>query len=176
MSNGIQYKLKLSKRARHMRLEVRRDGQLVVTVPFGLDFKFIENFVNEKSSWIAGRLKYFDNEKNKVFLGGGKKEYKRYKEQARLLVENRISYYTKIYNFKINRVSIKNTKSRWGSCSKKGNLNFNYKIALLSKELADYVVVHELCHLKEFNHSQNFWKLVSLALPDYRELRNRFRK
>ena len=107
---------------------------------------------------------------------GKKSEYIKYKESARLLAENRISHYNKLYRFRINRLSIKNTKSRWGSCSKKGNLNFNYKIALLPIELADYVIVHELCHLGELNHSPRFWKLVEMALPNYKELRRAFKR
>jgi len=172
MSNDIQYKLKLSKKAKYMRLEVRRDGQLVVTVPFGVDLNFIENFINQKSEWIAGRLKYFDSV---IFINGNKKDYKKYKEKARVLAHSRVAHYNGLYGFSVNRISIKNTKSRWGSCSKKGNLNFNYKIVLLPKELADYVVVHELCHLKEFSHSKIFWNLVSLAIPDYKNLRKKLR-
>lgn len=75
-----------------------------------------------------------------------------------------------------NRVAIRDTKSRWGSCSKKGNLNFNYRIAFLPPRLADYIVVHELCHLQEFNHSQKFWDLVSLAVPDYKILRKELKE
>ncbi len=110
----------------------------------------------------------------RIFLSVSRRQYIKYKEQARLLAENRISYYNKFYKFKVNRIAIKNTQSRWGSCSKRGNLNFNYKIALLPAELADYVIVHELCHLGEFNHSKRFWKLVSLTVPNYKSLKNKF--
>ena len=179
----MKYNLRVSKRARYMRLEVRRNGELVVTVPRGLDLSFVERFIIQKSGWIQKTQSYFEKSRESgkdvvLRLGSvrGRKNYLEYKEQARLLAENRISFFNKIYNFRINKISIKNTKSRWGSCSKKGNINFNYKIALLPMYLADYIIVHELCHLKEFNHSQNFWKLVSLALPDYRNLRKKFRK
>ena len=158
-----------------MRLEVQRNGELVVTIPYGLDLNFVEKFVNQKSGWITDKLKYFESLKGKFFLNGNKREYLKYKEQARLLAENKISHYNKIYNFKINRISIRNTKSRWGSCSKKGNLNFNYKIALLPQEFADYVIVHELCHLAEFNHSKRFWELVSLTIPNFKVLRKKFK-
>ena len=106
---------------------------------------------------------------------GGRPEYLKYKETARLLVKTRIEHYNKLYGFTFNRIAIKNTKSRWGSASKKGNLNFNYKISLLEKQLADYVIVHELCHLGEFNHSKKFWKLVALAVPHYKTLRKSFK-
>ena len=93
------------------------------------------------------------------------------RERARTLVENRLSVINKFYNFKINRIAIKNTKTRWGSCSSKGNLNFNYKIIYLKQEFADYLIVHELCHLGQFNHSKNFWALVEKTVPDYKKIR-----
>src|SRR3989344_1851867 len=86
------------------------------------------------------------------------------REAARIFVENRLSYFNKIYNFEINRVAIKNTTARWGSCSSKRNLNFNYKI------------VHELCHLGELNHSKRFWALVRKAIPDYDKINNELKK
>lgn len=94
-------------------------------------------------------------------------QYLKHKEEARALVKARLEYYNSFYNFTYKRISIKNHRSRWGSCSKKGNLNFNYRIALLSPDLADYIVVHELCHLGEFNHSKSFWMLVARTLPDW---------
>lgn len=98
------------------------------------------------------------------------------REQARRLVENRLGYFNKFYNFKINRVAIKNTSSRWGSCSSLGNLNFNYKIIYLRPELADYLIVHELCHLGELNHSKKFWALVGQTTPNYVEINRELRR
>lgn len=92
------------------------------------------------------------------------------REQARYFVENRLSAINKFYKFKINRVAIKNQLTRWGSCSSKGNLNFNYKIIYLKPEMADYLIVHELCHLGQMNHSKKFWALVSATIPDYRKI------
>ncbi len=112
----------------------------------------------------------------RVYPRRNKKQYLAYKEIARTLAENRISHYNKLYDFKINRLAIKNSKTRWGSCSKKGNLNFNYKIALLPLELTDYIIVHELCHLGELNHSAKFWALVAQAVPDYLEIKKQFKK
>ena len=98
------------------------------------------------------------------------------REQARIFVENRISYFNKIYNFEINRIAIKNTSRRWGSCSSKKNLNFNYKIIYLPPALADYLIVHELCHLGEFNHSKKFWALVEKTIPNYIEINKKLKK
>ncbi len=98
-----------------------------------------------------------------------------HKELARKLVVERLEHYNRMYRFTYHRIAIRNQSTRWGSCSKKGNLNFNYRIALLPLDVADYIIVHELCHLGEFNHSPRFWLLVSKALPDYQLLRQRLR-
>jgi predicted metal-dependent hydrolase len=97
--------------------------------------------------------------------------YLKHKEQAREMIRARLEHYNAFYNFSYKRIFIKNHKSRWGSCSKKGNLNFNYRLVHLPQHLADYVVVHELCHLGEFNHSKRFWALVEKTVPDWRERR-----
>ncbi|MGA2418298.1 MAG: M48 family metallopeptidase [Candidatus Staskawiczbacteria bacterium] len=98
------------------------------------------------------------------------------REQARRFIENRINYFNGLYNFKINRIAIKNTTTRWGSCSSKKNLNFNYKIIYLRPALADYLIVHELCHLGEFNHSKRFWALVQKTIPDYIKINKELRR
>ena len=109
-----------------------------------------------------------------------RENYLAHKEAARAMVMERLEFYGNFYkaaghDFKFGRVSIRNQRTRWGSCSRRGdrpgNLNFNYRVALLPAELCDYVVVHELCHLGEFNHSRKFWELVALACPDYAEIR-----
>lgn len=107
---------------------------------------------------------------------GKRRDYLKYKEAARALVRARIKYFNQIYGFKVGRISIRNQRTRWGSCSKKGNLNFNYKIALIAPHLADYIIVHELCHLREFNHSKRFWALVARAVPDYLCARQELKK
>ncbi len=104
------------------------------------------------------------------------KKYLEQKEDARKLVLDRLEYWNKHYNFKYGRVSIRNQRSRWGSCSSKGNLNFNFRIVTLPPHLSDYIIVHELCHLGQMNHSQKFWDLVGRTLPNYEELMLELRK
>jgi predicted metal-dependent hydrolase len=105
-----------------------------------------------------------------------KAEYLRYKALALEFAKNRIVHFNSFYQFRVGKITIKNQKTRWGSCSKKGNLNFNYKIALLPEYLADYVIVHELCHLGQLNHSKKFWDLVNLTLPNYKKIKKEFKK
>ena len=102
---------------------------------------------------------------------GTRAHYLKSKEAARALVRARLSYFNQFYKYPLRKVFIKNLRSRWGSCSERGNLNFNYKLLFLPPELADYVVVHELCHLGAFNHSPEFWALVAQTIPDYKQLR-----
>jgi predicted metal-dependent hydrolase len=73
-------------------------------------------------------------------------------------------------------IRIRNQTSLWGSCTRTGNLQFNYKLVYLPKRSVDYIVVHELCHLKEHNHSQRFWKLVEKMIPDYKQIRRSLRQ
>ena len=100
-----------------------------------------------------------------------KSEYLKYKDLALKIATEKVEKWNLHYKFKYKKISVKNQKTRWGSCSKHGNLNFSYKIALLSEPLADYLVVHELCHLGEFNHSHKFWALVAQTIPDYQKVR-----
>jgi predicted metal-dependent hydrolase len=97
--------------------------------------------------------------------------YETHKGQARVLAHERVTHFNAFYGFTWNRISIRNQKTRWGSCSAKGNLNFSYKLALLPPHLSDYIVVHELCHLKEFNHGDTFWSLVEQTIPNHKALR-----
>ncbi len=94
--------------------------------------------------------------------------YQEHCQEARRLVHARVAEFSELYGVKVGRISIRNQGTRWGSCSKAGNLNFNYRLALIDPTLADYVVVHEICHLLEFNHSPAFWLLVAKTIPDYR--------
>ncbi len=104
-----------------------------------------------------------------------RKQYLKVKEGARALVHARLQHFNAHYRLPLRKVFIKNHKSRWGSCSEKGNLNFNYKLLYLPPEIVDYVIVHELCHLAEFNHSPRFWTLVERTIPEHRRLKRALR-
>lgn len=101
--------------------------------------------------------------------------YVAHKEAARALVHARLAVFNTHYGFVYKRVAIKNQKTCWGSCSAHGNLNFNYKIMFLPAHLADYIIIHELCHLAELNHSPQFWKRVEELCPEYRACRRELR-
>ncbi len=98
-----------------------------------------------------------------------------HKEMARELVLARLGHFNQFYDVSWNRVAIRNTRTSWGSCSALGNLNFNYKLLFIPRDLADYVIAHELCHLQEFNHGPRFWALLAQVMPDYNERRTALR-
>jgi predicted metal-dependent hydrolase len=103
-------------------------------------------------------------------------QYLEQKEEARKIITERLEELNRGYGFKYGTVSIKNQKTCWGSCSKKGNLNFNYKLLHVAPEERDYVIVHELCHLSELNHSKKFWELVERSAPEYKRIRKNLKK
>jgi predicted metal-dependent hydrolase len=170
LSRTLDYTLTVSPRAKHMRVSIRNGGDVRVTVPRFVPHFLVESFMKKKASWI---VETFDTAKTRPVHQhtNTRAEYEKYKEQARALAHKRVEYYTKHYQFAWGAISIRNQKTRWGSCSSKGNLNFSYKVALLPPHLADYIVVHELCHLKEFNHSDKFWNLVAETIPNHKALR-----
>lgn len=171
----INYTLKISKRAKRMRLAVYCDGSFVVTKPISLSENIVEKFIIQKSSWVLSKLEYFKKFGTEIFKDDHKKYLAR-KDEALNFAEKRVEHFNEVYDFKFNKINIRNQKTRWGSCSIKGNLNFNYKILLLPKRIADYIIVHELCHLKEFNHSYKFWNLVAKAAPDYLEIKKELKR
>lgn len=93
--------------------------------------------------------------------------YLQNKEAARLLITQRLQYFNQLGEFTYHKVAIRDQKRCWGSCSSKGNLNFSYKLLFLPPCLCDYIIVHELCHLKVLNHSTDFWSVVATQMPDY---------
>ena len=101
--------------------------------------------------------------------------YKKHRKYAEGFVRLRVRELSERYGFEYNKVVIRNQTTRWGSCSRKKNLSFNYKIIFLSPELQDYLILHELCHLKELNHSKRFWALMGQLIPKPKQMRKALR-
>jgi len=169
----IEYTISRSRRAKNIKLKITSDQKVILTMPWWTPQKIGLKFLQSKQDWVRKKLKEIktNQEKNGHWNKLSRKDYLKHKEEARALVEKKLKYLNSFYDFQFNRISIKDTKSRWGSCSSQGNLNFNYKIIFLKPKEIDYILVHELCHLKEMNHSSYFWKLVSQTIPDYKEIK-----
>ncbi|MBI2644008.1 MAG: M48 family metallopeptidase [Candidatus Wildermuthbacteria bacterium] len=166
----IRYAVKISRKARKLRLDAYYDGRFVLTIPKGTTEGIIRTFLREKANWMLKQLLFFKHFKGGIFFRNDQKSYLAYKEKAQKLVEHRLSHFNKLYNLQFHTVRIKNHRTIWGSCSDKKNLNFSYKLLFLPKHIADYIIVHELCHLEAFDHSEKFWKLVGRAVPHYQKI------
>lgn len=166
---NIPYTLKVSNKAKYVRLAVYHGGKVVVTAPRYLNTQTIEQFIMRKSKWILEKIDHFISLPPPPVKRSSRIDFLKYKALAKKIARDKMNYFNQAYGLSWKRVSIKNQKSRWGSCSKQGNINFNYKIATLPEKLVDYIIVHELCHLAELNHSRNFWNLVARTIPDYLE-------
>ena len=173
---NVEYTLKLSKCARRMSLAVYHGGDFVVTAPTRMSQNTVEQFITQKSRWVVNTIEHLKQFPVRTARGADKVAYAKHKEVALKLAEERVRHFNALYGFAFNKIQIRNQKTRWGSCSKKGNLTFNYKIALLPQRLADYIVVHELCHLGQFNHSEKFWNLVARAIPDHLAIRKELKQ
>lgn len=176
LGNGeISCVVKKNRRSRCARLAVHRDGSVVLMLPFFVSYKKGREFLESKVEWIREKVKAFASEPERFLHRGSVGEYEASKKEAKKHIEERLVYFQKVYGVTWKRVSIRNQKTRWGSCSRAGNLSFNYRLFLLPQHLCDYVIVHEMCHLREMNHSPKFWALVAVTFPDYKALRKEMR-
>lgn len=168
-SQEIKYRLIRSRR-KTISISVNSEGMVIVKAPIYAARYDIERFMESKRDWI---LKAVSKQKERAEIEGsvGKlsfDELKKYGEIAFKRIEPLLKEYADFYNVSFNRVTIRNQKTRWGSCSGKKNLNFNCLLAAVPDRVVKYVVVHELCHLIEMNHSKAFWAQVAKAIPDYK--------
>ncbi len=175
-SETIEYTLKVNSRAKRINVRIKHGGEVIATIPRSIHQGLVEDFMKRKSEWIIRTINVFTSLKKQITKKDDRLQFLELKEEARRLVHSRIEHYNAFYQFTYHKVAIRNQKTRWGSCSRKGNLNFSYKLVLLPPHLADYIVIHELCHLKEFNHSPKFWDLVAKTLPNHKELRKELLK
>ncbi len=154
-------------------IEIRPDMRVVVRAPEKIPQNEIMKFVEEKQNWIKKHLvqMYFKAEeikKQKKEPALTNADIEKLCQKALSVIPDKVKYYAEIMGVTYGRITIRNQKTRWGSCSSKGNLNFNCLLMLMPDKVLDYVVVHELCHLKQMNHSKKFWKEVERYMPDYK--------
>ncbi len=172
----LEYELVRSKR-KTLALYVRRDGRIEVRAPLRTSRAYIDDFVLKKRDWIdSTRNKLQARQTAKKVVRITAKEEARYKKQAKAYLEMKCVHFSRIMGLSPGDVKINSAKTRWGSCNRKGGINFTYRLLFVPEELLDYVVVHEMAHLKEMNHSGRFWSVVEQTMPDYKARRKRLRE
>lgn len=147
-------------------VQINPDGEVVVRCPQRMETDAVRAFVESKADWITKHRKKQNAEPQLPPFSP--EELRALAQQAKIYIPKRAAYYAPILGVTYDRITIRTQRSRWGSCSSKGNLNFNCLLMLVPPEVADYVVVHELCHRKQMNHSRAFWAEVACILPDYK--------
>ena len=172
----IAYTIRHSTRARHLRMVIDPDDGLIVTVPNPWFERFVEKFLRQKANWILRHLARVKKMEGKIVIRYTKEEYEKNKNDVLAIIVKRVEFFNTLYKFAYNKITIRNQTSLWGSCTRAGNLQFNYKLLYVPPKTRDYVIVHELCHLREHNHSGRFWKLVARTFPDYEKIRKSLHK
>lgn len=156
-------------------IQVNSDLSVTVRAPYSASEKDIEEILKKKEAWISRHIEKIKKTKER-FEAEPTEKLTREKvialaEEALKVIPERVEYFAKVIGVTYGKITVRNQKTRWGSCSSKGNLNFNCLLMLAPPEVLDYVVVHELCHRKQMNHSKAFWLEVEKVLPNYKEVR-----
>ena len=164
----MDYKIIRSNR-KSLGLEIKPDGQVIVRAPMRLSEREIQRFVIQHEDWIREHLEIIkQKQENRPEIERlTMQEIQELADQALKVIPERVAYYAQKVGVSYGKITIRNQKSRWGSCSSRGNLNFNCLLMLTPPEVIDSVVVHELCHRKEMNHSDRFYAEVLRVFPDY---------
>ena len=172
----VEYKIIRSSR-KTMAIEIKPDGRVYVRIPNRISDRQARNFVESKADWLKKNLEKIElrNEEKGEVEPFSETELKIIKKKAKREIPILVDYYAPIIGVTYNHISIRAQRTLWGSCTAEGNLNFNCLLVLLPERVMRYVVVHELCHRKEMNHSKRFWSEVSKILPDYKELRKQLK-
>jgi len=158
---------------RSLSITIDPDANLIVRAPRRMSDRTIAAFVASKRDWIEKHMEKVRKRaaKREEVPEFTEEERKALTKKARKMILEKVAYYAPIVGVTYGRIAIRKQRTVWGSCSSKGNLNFNYLLALMPDEVVDYVVVHELCHRKEMNHSPRFWAEVEKVIPDHKTLR-----
>jgi predicted metal-dependent hydrolase len=166
-------------RRKTVSLEVKRDGSVIVRAPLRMPQREIQEFIESHRSWIEHKCRLMEKRRAQSVSTGAPpvdeisgKEW----EKIREAFADRVDYYCKKMDVQVGRITIRNQKTRWGSCSAKGNVNFNYQLYYMPPELMDYVIVHELAHRRHMDHSVLFWEEVARYCPEYTVYRNQLKK
>lgn len=160
-------------------LEVKADGSVLARIPRRLPDRELKKFLEEHKEWVIKKLELLeDRQKNRETSHAVpvRELMPEDIEKIKAKFSGRVQYYSHLMGVTYGRITIRNQKTRWGSCSAKGNLNFNYQLYYLPEELLDYVIVHELAHRRHMNHSSAFWEEVGRYCPDYKECRKRLKE
>lgn len=165
----MEYQLIKSKR-KTMSIEIKLDGRIVVRAPLRASKASVVRFLEEHRDWIVNHYKKIreDMEQGGEINPLSPEDIRKLADEAMKVIPQRVAYYAPLIGVTYKRITIRNQKTRWGSCSSKGNLNFNCLLMLTPPEVLDSVVVHELCHLKHMNHSKDFYAEILKVFPDYR--------
>jgi len=174
--NGIgKIRLAKSKRAKHLNISIRPFKGVRVSVPYGMSFKKAEEIVHAKVTWIEKHQKRMRQiEVDHQLLREESEEIDR--DEAKRILIGRLKELADKNKLSYNKVTIRNQKTRWGSCSQKNNINLNIKLVKLPQELIDYVILHELVHTKIKNHSKKFWDELNTYIPNAKGLDKELRK
>ena len=155
-------------RRKTIAIQIDRNGQVILRTPYGITKRQAEKFLDEKKDWILKTIRQVENRKTDQIMIS-EEQRREGIERAKRIFPERTAYFALRMGVDYGRITIREQKTRWGSCSSKGNLNFNCLLMLMPPEVIDYVVVHELCHRKQMNHSKAFWKEVEKILPNYKD-------
>lgn len=167
--NDLPVKVIRSKR-KTISIELKADG-LLVRAPLRMKKQDIYSFISEKSAWIEKHFKIMQEREKKLEQTEPytDEEIKELADQALAVIPQKVKYYADLIGVDYGRITIRNQKTRWGSCSSQGNLNFNCLLMQFPDEVIDYVVIHELCHRKQMNHSRQFYEEIEKIMPEYRK-------
>ena len=158
---------------RTLSLQVKNDGQVIVRAPRHVTLQEIAAFVRKNSAWLHKHLEKVRKEKELNAASPVQpltmEDIQKLADEALRVIPDRVAHFAPLVGVTYGRITVRNQRTRWGSCSSKGNLNFNCLLMLAPPGILDYVVVHELCHRKEMNHSPKFWAEVAKVMPDYKE-------
>ena len=153
-------------------VQIRADGTVIARAPLRMPKDRILCFLSEKASWIRmqqWRMQEREKMRQQARIHLDAAQEKELRERAKSVLAQRTAYFARQIGVTYGRITVRDQKTRWGSCSQTGNLNFNFRLILAPLEVLDYVVVHELCHRRQMNHSTQFWQEVAQVLPDYRK-------